>query len=40
MIEGISHDQFDGVSGIGVFRLNDLVLIDGLVSVSGLRVRA
>ena len=51
MIEGTSRDRrgflvievsgglFDGVSGIGVFRSNDLVLIDGLVSVSGLRVQ-
>ena len=37
MIE-VSDGLFDGVSGIGAFRLNDLVLINGLVSVSGLRV--
>ena len=54
MIEGISHDRwgflmiegsdglFDGVSGIGVFWWNDLVLIDGSVSifrVEGLGLR-
>ena len=39
MIE-VSDGLFDGVSGIGVFWWNDLVLIDGLVPVSGSRVRA
>ena len=39
MIE-VSDGLFDGVSGIGVFQSNNLVLIDCLVSVSGLRVRA
>jgi len=34
----VCDGSFDGVSGIGVFQLNDLVLIDGLVSVAGLRV--